>query len=281
MLNKIKDTELSMKKVVLLAFACAIVTAVILLIPALKNTSLHNMGVCFEFWFVPAIWIGISSKNAKDAAIKVFVFFLISQPLIYLLQVPFARDGWGIFRYYRYWFIWTILTIPGGALVWWGKVNQVVGVVATLLASAFLGAELVDHINDMINLGFPYQLLTCIFIVAEVVVIVLIYCPSGRLRLITMLLAMLAIVAAALLLFIQSCTRSITSGCMLDGGGVYTIVSADEGVTAEIANNILNVTTKKTGTYEVVVQNQDGKKVLHKITFSGGGLIECAEKDLD
>ena len=31
-------------------------------------------------------------------AAKVFVFFLISQPLIYLFQVPFSQDGWGLFR---------------------------------------------------------------------------------------------------------------------------------------------------------------------------------------
>ncbi len=41
-----------------------------------------------------------------------FFFFLISQPLIYLLQVPFSSMGFELFIYYKYWFIWTLLTIP-------------------------------------------------------------------------------------------------------------------------------------------------------------------------
>lgn len=54
-------------------------------------------------------------------AAKVFVFFLISQPLIYLFQVPFSQDGRGLFRYYPFWFKWTIATIPMAFIGWYIK----------------------------------------------------------------------------------------------------------------------------------------------------------------
>lgn len=51
-------------------------------------------------------------QKPLESACKTFVFFLISQPLIYLLQVPFSSMGWGLFGYYWNWFIWTLLTFP-------------------------------------------------------------------------------------------------------------------------------------------------------------------------
>ena len=43
----------------------------------------------------------MNSKSPVDSAIKCFLFFLISQPLIYLIQVPFSSQGWHIFVYYK------------------------------------------------------------------------------------------------------------------------------------------------------------------------------------
>ena len=53
----------------------------------------------FQIMF--AMIIISNCKTPKEAAAKTFVFFLISQPLIYLLQVPFSWQGWGLFHYYK------------------------------------------------------------------------------------------------------------------------------------------------------------------------------------
>ncbi|MBQ9469156.1 MAG: hypothetical protein IJU52_09140 [Clostridia bacterium] len=49
------------------------------------------------------------------------MFFLISQPLIYLFQVPFSWMGRGIFRYCSYWFFWTLGTFPMAFVGWYIK----------------------------------------------------------------------------------------------------------------------------------------------------------------
>ena len=53
---------------------------------------------------------------------------MISQPLVYLVQVPFNHElGWGLFYYYIPWIWWTLATIPMAFVgyfikkdKWWG-----------------------------------------------------------------------------------------------------------------------------------------------------------------
>lgn len=82
------------------------------LLPITANTSFRDISVSFEVWILFGIIIIMNSSSAKDSALKCFVFFLISQPIVYLIQVPFSDMGFEIFGYYKYWFIWTILIIP-------------------------------------------------------------------------------------------------------------------------------------------------------------------------
>ena len=62
----------------------------------LADTSLQDPGIYLEAWFVLALFVILNCGSALEAGKKCFVFFLISQPLIYLVQVPFAFLGWGI-----------------------------------------------------------------------------------------------------------------------------------------------------------------------------------------
>ncbi len=104
--------SMSWPKVIIFAVVSAVITAVFLVVPFFKDTSFERMGVDFEAWFCLAIIIMPNCKSPLDSAFKTFVFFLISQPLIYLFQVPFSHMGWGLFGYYKYWFIWTLLSFP-------------------------------------------------------------------------------------------------------------------------------------------------------------------------
>ena len=96
--------NMSWRNVILFAVGTAVLTSVFLIVPIFKNTSFIRMGVTLESWIFFAIIIMANcnkqeiTKNAgffekiKEpliCAAKVFVFFLISQPLIYLFEVPF------------------------------------------------------------------------------------------------------------------------------------------------------------------------------------------------
>ena len=112
--------------VVLLAVGSAVLTSVFIIIPVFKNTSFYRMGVFFEAWILLAVMIMSNCKKPLESALKTFVFFLISQPLIYLIQVPFNQMGWQLFSYYKYWFIWTLLTFPMAFVGWYIKRKNIV-----------------------------------------------------------------------------------------------------------------------------------------------------------
>ena len=97
--------NMSWLSVILFAVGAALLTFAVLMIPAFENTSVRRIGETVEVWILFAVIIMSNCKKPLESALKTFVFFLISQPLIYLLQVPFSWMGWGLFQYYKYWFI--------------------------------------------------------------------------------------------------------------------------------------------------------------------------------
>ena len=66
------------------------------LIPQARDTSFADISTTFEWWILFGTIIIMNSKSNLDSALKCIVFFLISQPLVYLVQVPFSDLGWGI-----------------------------------------------------------------------------------------------------------------------------------------------------------------------------------------
>ena len=89
------------------------------ILPITKDTSFADISISFEVWILFGILIIVNSKTPLESALKCFVFFLISQPLVYLIQVPFNAYGWGIFRYYPPWFLWTLFTLVMGYMGWY------------------------------------------------------------------------------------------------------------------------------------------------------------------
>ena len=121
------NINLTWKKLIIWAITTGIYTGIMISIPALRYTSFSTIAQTFEIWILFGILIIMNSKSNKDAALKCFIFFLISEPLVYLVQVPFSWQGWNLFQYYKYWFIWTCLCIPMGYIgyyikkdKWWG-----------------------------------------------------------------------------------------------------------------------------------------------------------------
>ncbi|MBO4791509.1 MAG: hypothetical protein J5592_04425, partial [Clostridia bacterium] len=62
-------------------------TAVMALLPAARDTSFADISISFEWWILFGILIIVNSKTPWESALKCFVFFLISQPIVYLIQV--------------------------------------------------------------------------------------------------------------------------------------------------------------------------------------------------
>ena len=74
-------------KVILLAIFTAVYTALINQVSFMKDTSFQDIAIYVDWWILFAVFIIVNCEKWWEASLKCFVFFLISQPLIYLIAV--------------------------------------------------------------------------------------------------------------------------------------------------------------------------------------------------
>ena len=161
--------KLSWKKIIIYAMIAGFYTASMAIFPITKDTSFRDITVTFEVWILFGIMIIMNSKSNKDAAFKCFVFFLISQPLVYLIQIPFSSLGVSIMGYYKYWFIWTILTLPMGYIGYYMKKDKWWTVLILTPMLILLTIHLSNYLSETIY-WFPRHLLTVLFCIASLFV---------------------------------------------------------------------------------------------------------------
>ena len=166
MTKRFGGINMTWPRVILGAAAAGVVTArAAMYVP--EGNSFREIAVSLEAWVLFAILILVNCEKPLEAAVKTFVFFLISQPLVYLLQVPFSRMGWGLFGYYRYWFILTLLTLPGAFLGWYIK-KDTVWSGAILSVMLFLLAWLgVSYARDAVK-HFPNHVISALFCFGQI-----------------------------------------------------------------------------------------------------------------
>ena len=192
--------KMTWPRLIIFAVISGIVTALIaLLVP--EGNSIRQIAVTFEVWIVLAVIIVVNCEKPLEAACKTFVYFLISQPLVYLIQVPFSSMGWGLFGYYRYWFCWTLATFPGAFIAWYIKRDDWIGAVihsVALVALIWFGA---GYLKQLIG-NFPYYLLATLFCFGMVPVLILAVHRQKAARLTASVIAAVAFVVIMILTFV-------------------------------------------------------------------------------
>ena len=179
-------------RLILFAVISGIITGLIALwVP--EGNSFRQIAVTFEAWIVLAIIVIVNCEKPLDAAIKTFVYFLISQPLVYLIQVPFNRLGWGLFGYYRYWFYWTIATFPGAFVAWFIKRDDWIAAVILSVATAMLILSGSGYLRDLL-IAPPRFLVSTLFCFGAVPMLILAILHKRNPRLIAAGIAVLALI---------------------------------------------------------------------------------------
>lgn len=230
--------DLKWWKVIAFAVATAFLTSIFLIIPIFEKTSFYMMGVYFEAWIFFAVIIMSNCKKPLESALKTFVFFLISQPLIYLFQVPFSSMGWQLFGYYYNWFIWTLITFPMAFVGWYIRKKNWISFLILLPVIAFLTLIYVGAFSFTFK-HFPYRLITALFCLAQVVLYLYAFTPKLWMRLTGLFVPLAAI------LFLTFCTSQVNM--------MSTQFLPDEPVLTEAAvastdnTDIATVTVAETG----------------------------------
>ena len=158
--------NLTWPKIIIFSIIMGLYTALMaMFIP--DGNSFHDIAVTGEWWVLPAVIIIINSKKPLEAALKTFVFFLISQPLAYLFQVPFNEMGWGLFKYYPYWFGFTILTFPAAFVCWYIKKDKWYSGLILAAITVFLAIVGINRFYALLETP-PSHLITVIYCFAMI-----------------------------------------------------------------------------------------------------------------
>ena len=243
--------NLTWKRLIIFAVIAGVYTAIMALLPITYDTSFRDIAIMFEWWILMGIIIISNSKSPLDSALKCFVFFLISQPLVYLVQVPFSSMGWGLFGYYRYWFIVTLLTFPMGFIGYYINKRNWLSALILLPMLVFLAYLGLGYFSSTVD-NFPHHLLSCISCFGMIIIIVLCMLDDLKLR-----LASFGIVIASIIV------------CLIMAGGInndeYETYRTLESFDIELNGTVLVSSFTATGKGEVTINNVDDGNHIVKL----------------
>ena len=284
MLRKISFVRLGMEKakklfggirmtwphVLALAVVTAAYTALINQVGFLEDTSFRDIAVTLECWFLFAVFIIVNCEKWWEASLKCFVFFLISQPLIYLIEVPFFDRGWEIFQYYRYWFIMTLLTLPGAAIAFFVKKKNWLSVLILSVATGYLALQAVTYFQSALR-RFPHHLLSSLFCIALALFFIFVLLESRKHR-----AAALAIFCAALIVspVITFTAKQIQTTVIYLGDGAWQYELADETVAEiQITDNCRAVVSAgEAGETTVSFTDENGTVCTYSVVSDGSSV---------
>ncbi len=259
--------NMSWKLVLLLAFICGIVPGFLMVPECLEGTSLRMPGITFEFWVFMGLFISLSCEKPLEAGLKTFVFFLISQPLIYLVQVPFSSMGWQLFGYYPIWGLITLLTFPAGMLAnlikrdaWWSVVILLIPM--GILALTF------PRMATTMYVSFPKMTLTCIFIVLQLVVFPLLL-KGGKRVVAYALIVVMVVVSVAGYLFSDS--SKVTTSIGAQGSAPYTLVDTADDAGVSLEGDMIKVTysaARSGDAFDIPITYKDANGDVYTVTFT-------------
>lgn len=255
------------KKVIVLSLIAAVYTATINLIPILRNTSFQDIAINFEAWILFAIIIIMNCEKRFEAVLKTFVFFLISQPLIYLIEAVIGPVGFSVFDNYKYWFFVTLLTIPGAAIAFQVKKKGLLGALSLSVAVGGLGYMAIYYFRGF-RVSFPNHFLSFLFCLVVGIGLIFILIDEKKLRI--MSLAIMAItVVITLVLTKPSLDYEIS---LPEGDWTYEIEDESVVTVEKSDSDSFFVKAGKKGMTLITFTNENGEIREYYATISNSGV---------
>jgi len=262
--------NLTWPKIIVGAILTGIYVAIVCLIPQLLHTSFHDIAVTLEVWVLIGIFIIMNSKSNVDSALKCFVFFLISQPLVYLIQVPFNELGWQLFNFYPFWFGMTVLCLPMGFIGYYLKMDKWWGlfILCPMLLVVCLSYH--QYLNQMM-FSFPEHLITVIFCVITMIGYPIIIFSEKKVKVAGVIFSILAISLSSI---INLQKPGVYDAHLFSSGGSQKIVFTDKDKVSLADESFGTITIE----YD---KNMDSYEIVGHFVKSGETKIFIETKDGD
>ncbi len=188
--------------VILFAVGTGVYTGLVLCVPTLKGTSFQDIGIGYEWWVLFGVIVAVNCKKGWEAALKCFVFFLISQPVVYLVEMVCSQmtieKAWLYYR--QMWLPMTLLTLPGGFIAYFAKKQNAWGAIVLSIGNTIEGLMAASHIANATD-HFPHHILSAAVSVAAIFVMTLCVQKTKTYRIVTFVLT--AVFVAALLIYMK------------------------------------------------------------------------------
>lgn len=274
------NINMTWMKVIIFAVIAGLYTGIMAALPVTKDTSFADISITFEWWVLFGIIIIVNCQKPLESGLKCFIFFLISQPLVYLVQVPFNVYGWGIFKYYPGWFVWTLCTFPMGFIGYYMRKEKWWSVLILAAMQAFVGYHYLSFLTETISF-FPHHLLSTIFCAATIIIYPLFIFKEKKARLAGLIIA-IVILAAATVLGLMTGKKVYNTTVLVNEGTLkvrfddtYKVSLEDESFgkvfivyNDDIEDYMVNAEFSKIGTTELIVESPDGEKRVFRLDVS-------------
>ena len=267
------EINLTWKRTIIFAIIAGAYTAIMAMIPMAKDTSFADITVSFEVWIFFGIFIIMNSKSAKDSALKCFVFFLISQPLVYLIQDVIKHSNLFI-TYYRNWVFWTIATIPMGFIGYYMKKDEWWGLLILAPILVFLGEHYSTYLSKTM-FSFPYHLLTTLFCLITLIIYPIAIFNNKKNKVVGIVISVLIIIVMTGLALSKPAVYNTTifvNGEEHKFDNTYKVYLTDESFgkvyivfEKNIDDYMVNAEFKKAGKAELVLESPKGEKEIFEI----------------
>ena len=267
------EINLTWKRTIIFAIIAGVYTAIMAMIPMAKDTSFADITVSFEVWIFFGILIIMNSKSAKDSALKCFVFFLISQPLVYVVQDVIKHSNLFL-TYYRNWVIWTAATIPMGFIGYYMKKDEWWGLLILAPILVFLGEHYSTYLSKTM-FSFPYHLLTTLFCLATLIIYPIAIFNNKKNKVVGIVISILIIIVMTGLALSKPAVYNTTifvNGEEHKFDNTYKVYLTDESFgkvyivfEKDIDDYMVNAEFKKAGKAELVLESPKGEKEIYEI----------------
>ena len=267
--------NLSWIKLIIFGVFAGLYTGVMAMLPIAKDTSFADITISFEVWILFGIFIIMNSKSAKESGLKCFVFFLISQPLVYLIQDVINHSKLFL-TYYRFWIIWTILTIPMGFIGWYMKKDKWWGLVILTPMLLLLGIHYNRFLGETMYY-FPHHLLSTLFCIVTMIIYPICIFENKKIKITGTIISLMIIIIMTIISFVNNTTYNTT--LLTSGGSAGAVFDDSYKVYLEddklgdvyieydnvLEDYMVNAEFKRAGKTNLILEDSNGNKEVYEI----------------